>query len=237
MKKEFILNIDEDILLRFNMALQLNNENSEEVCEAFMKRYFLESFSKEANSYSGKEISVQPSQDDYFGKALNKIGKWAKKPNQINHRIIKAFLMLSKELPFVTYNDLLKRCTDEETYPEVYVTTFANNFNQMKFDSEKSHGKIFEVDSSGVVTLWDYIENEIIRYEGDFMKGQSTALGYLNKNNQRNIGKTNEKGTDHFSVLYMMRCEDCGHEYFANSTDIFQKKCPNCQGGADTGVK
>ena len=35
MKKEVILNIDEDILLRFNMALQLNNENCEEVCEAY----------------------------------------------------------------------------------------------------------------------------------------------------------------------------------------------------------
>ena len=81
---------------------------------------------------------------------------------------------------------------------------------------------------------WDYVKNEIIRYEGDFMKGQSTALGYLNKNNQRNMGKTNEKGTDHCSVLYMMRCEDCGHEYFANSTDIHLKKCPNCQGGAET---
>lgn len=240
MKREFILNIDEDILLRFNMALQLNNENCEEVCEAFMKRYFLESFSKEANAYRGKDMQDNPfsiPQENYFGKALNKISKWAKKPNQINHRIIKAFLMLSKELPFVTYNDLLKRCTDEESFPEVYATTFTNNFNQMKFDSEKSHGKIFEVDSSGVVTLWDYIENEIIRYEGDFMKGQSTALGYLNKNNQRNIGKTNEKGTDHCSVLYMMRCEDCGHEYFANSTDIHLKKCPNCQGGADTGAK
>ena len=105
MKKEVILNIDEDILLRFNMALQLNNENSEDVCESFMKKYFLESFSKEANGYSSKEVSVQPSQDNYFGKALSKISKWAKKPNQINHRIIKAFLMLSKELPFVTYND------------------------------------------------------------------------------------------------------------------------------------
>ena len=31
------------------------------------------------------------------------------------------------------------------------------------------------------------------------------------------------------------KCQKCGHEYHANGSDIFQKKCPNCQGGIDTG--
>lgn len=65
---------------------------------------------------------------------------------------------------------------------------------------------------------------------------KSTDINYVNKNNQRNIGKTNQPGTDHCSVLYTMQCEICGHRYFANSTDIHLKKCPKCQGGADTGA-
>lgn len=29
-----------------------------------------------------------------------------------------------------------------------------------------------------------------------------------------------------------MKCRECGHVYGANGADIFQKKCPKCQGGA-----
>lgn len=239
MKKSIILNIDEEILLRFNMALQLNNQTSEEVCEAFMKRYFLESFSKEANLYgydSSAISSVKGEREKYFGKALSKISKWAKKPKQINYKILRAYLQIENELKFVTYDDLMLRCSNEEKHPDVYVATFHSNFEQMKFDSEKSYGKVFEVNENQIVTLWDYVKDEIMNHKGDFLKELSTSYGYLNRNNQRNIGRTDEKGTDHSSVLYMMRCENCKNEYFANSTDIHLKKCPKCQGGADTGA-
>ena len=238
MKKELVLNIDEDILLRFNMALQLNNENGEKVCESFMKRYFLESFSKEANSYSGKEVSIQSSQDDYFGKALNKISKWANKPHQINYKILRAFLQLTEEFEIVTYDNLMLRCSNNEKHYDVYVPTFRSNFDQMKFDAEKSHGKVFVMDENNVVTLWDYVSDEVKKYKNDFLKLHSTDIGYINEpHKQEVIRRTNEKGTDHCSIKYIMRCSHCNHEYPANSTDIFQKKCPNCQGGAVMGEK
>ena len=235
MKKEIILNIDEDILLRFNMALQLNNESIEDVCELFMKRYFLESFSKETNSYGNKNGVGLSSQDDYFGKALNKISKWASKHHQINYKILRAYLQLANELSYVTYNDLLQRCSDEENHYDVYVSTFRSNFDQMKFDAEKSHGKVFVVDENNVITLWDYVADEVEKYSNDFLKLHSTDIGYINHpHKQEVIARTNEKGTDHCSVLYMMKCTYCGYEYPANSTDLFQKKCPNCQGGTNT---
>ena len=65
--------------------------------------------------------------------------------------------------------------------------------------------------------------------KGRIMK--STEKGFVNKNNQRNEGCTHEAGTDYGQKFYYMACLHCGHHYFANGTDIWQRKCPNCQGG------
>ena len=62
-------------------------------------------------------------------------------------------------------------------------------------------------------------------------KGKSTEKGYINKNNQRNNGLTTHEGTDNNQYFYEMECLNCGHKYFANGSDIWQRKCPNCQGG------
>ena len=60
---------------------------------------------------------------------------------------------------------------------------------------------------------------------------KSTTKGYVNKNNQRNNGKTNETGTDYGQWFYEMECLNCGHKYKANGSDIWLRKCPRCQGG------
>lgn len=59
----------------------------------------------------------------------------------------------------------------------------------------------------------------------------STILGYINRNNQRNNGKTSEPGTDHCQWFYEMECLYCHYKYHANGSDIFQRKCPRCRGG------
>ena len=59
----------------------------------------------------------------------------------------------------------------------------------------------------------------------------STETGFVNRNNQRNNGKTDIPGTDNNQWFYDMECLDCGYKYHANGTDISQRKCPNCQGG------
>ena len=63
------------------------------------------------------------------------------------------------------------------------------------------------------------------------MELKSTEVGYVNKKNQKNLGKTSKPGTDNNQWFYQMECLDCGHQYFANGSDIWQRKCPNCQGG------
>lgn len=59
----------------------------------------------------------------------------------------------------------------------------------------------------------------------------TTENGYINKNNQKNIGATGELGTDHMQKFYLMQCLNCGYEYRANGSDIWRRKCPKCQGG------
>ena len=63
---------------------------------------------------------------------------------------------------------------------------------------------------------------------------KSTDLGFVNKNNQKNNGCTNEIGSDNNQMYYSMECLNCGHHYKANGTDIWQRKCPKCQGGKRT---
>ena len=58
-----------------------------------------------------------------------------------------------------------------------------------------------------------------------------TEPGYVNRNNQRNNGRSNERGSDSNQWFYSMECLKCGKKYKANGSDIFQRKCPACQGG------
>lgn len=62
---------------------------------------------------------------------------------------------------------------------------------------------------------------------------KSTDTGYINKNNQRNAGKTAQQGTDYNQMFYAMECLNCGHTYKANGSDIWLRKCPKCQGGKE----
>lgn len=60
---------------------------------------------------------------------------------------------------------------------------------------------------------------------------KTTKIGYINRNNQKNYGHRHRHGNDHEQLSYKLKCLKCNHEYGANGTDIFQRKCPNCQGG------
>jgi len=61
--------------------------------------------------------------------------------------------------------------------------------------------------------------------------GKTTHPGYENRNGQVVIRNTGLPGNDHVQTIYELKCTYCGHIYGANGSDIFQRKCPNCQGG------
>lgn len=60
----------------------------------------------------------------------------------------------------------------------------------------------------------------------------TTVPDYINRNNQRVIRATDLAGNDHNQRVYVLCCEMCGTEYGANGSDIFQRLCPQCQGGS-----
>jgi len=60
----------------------------------------------------------------------------------------------------------------------------------------------------------------------------TTAIGFRNKNGQVVVRNTGKPGTDHLQYIYQLACSKCGGNYGANGTDIHERKCPACQGGA-----
>jgi hypothetical protein len=60
----------------------------------------------------------------------------------------------------------------------------------------------------------------------------TTAPGFVNRRQQVVLRNTGLPGNDHGQVIYVLRCGACGNEYGANGSDIFQRKCLRCQGGA-----
>ena len=60
----------------------------------------------------------------------------------------------------------------------------------------------------------------------------TTVPGYVNRNDQTVVRATGLPGTDHLQRIYELSCGKCAHSYGSNGSDNFQRKCPNCQGGA-----
>lgn len=63
------------------------------------------------------------------------------------------------------------------------------------------------------------------------MSKGTTKLGFINSNDQINLGRLHIPGTDHGQQLYYMKCLECRGEYAANGSDIHLRKCPHCQQG------
>jgi hypothetical protein len=63
-------------------------------------------------------------------------------------------------------------------------------------------------------------------------EGKTTEIGFVNGNGQRCHGTLGIRGTDHMQLAYRMECLRCGFVYGANGSDIHERRCPKCQGGA-----
>ena len=59
----------------------------------------------------------------------------------------------------------------------------------------------------------------------------SVQVGTVNKNDQRCCGHRGVAGTDNLQYAYKVECLRCGYVYGANGTAMFERRCPECQGG------
>jgi hypothetical protein len=108
------------------------------------------------SSLSGSGISSQTAagssgaEETEINKVQRRLKLWSNRPDQINHRILKAYLELEQNgLSEITETDLRNALGSEET--------FDSNFNQMKNISEKNHGKVFE-QIGELVRIWPPVE-------------------------------------------------------------------------------
>lgn len=171
MRIPFECKIDVDVLEKFKLALMLNKEDQDEAIEKFMMQYISSSFSRASQAYkpvaASKVTGINDPINADTGKANIRIPKWATKSEQYNHKIIRAFFQVENELGEVPLEELERRCSDSESYPSTYVRDFRGNFNQMKIDAPKSHGKVFEVENGNVV-IWDYVKETLMEYKKYF---------------------------------------------------------------------
>lgn len=152
---------------KFNMALNLSSETSDEAAESCLRWYIAQVFENASKEYTPKSVRQKDNEEkDFYGKAVQRIPKWALKPNQYNHKIIKAYFMAVDIAGEATLNMMERLCSDRER-PDLFVPTFKNNYLQMKLDGPKSHGKVFE-DDGDRVWIWDEVEEILVKYRNNF---------------------------------------------------------------------
>lgn len=168
MKKGIMFLIDSDVYEKFCIALHLTAEQENEAIEKCMRTYIARAFERASQEYS-PNATRRASADvdrDFYGKAIQRIPVWALKPNQYNHKIIRAFFEAEESFGEATVDAMEELCRKKER-SELYVPTFRNNYAQMKIDGPKSHGKVFEDDGEHV-WIWEEVEEVLRRHKDSF---------------------------------------------------------------------
>jgi hypothetical protein len=171
MSKEISFQIDEDIYEKFLLAMSISKDTEEQAIEMCMRWYIAKTFERASHEYNPKTSSKSPEGiNDYYGKAIGRIPTWALKPDQYNHKIIKAYFNAIDIAGSATI-DMMERLCSEKEHPELYVPTFKNNYSQMKIDGAKSHGKVFEDDGENV-WLWSEVKEILQKHKSSFYSGE-----------------------------------------------------------------
>lgn len=167
MSKNISFMVDADVYEKFNIALNLTGETSDEAADACLRWYIAQAFGNASKEYIPKTDKLIDNTDkDFYGKATQRIPMWALKPSQYNHKIIKAYFMAIDIEGEATLLMMERLCSDKER-PDLFVPTFRNNYSQMKLDGPKSHGKVFEDDGERV-WFWDEVEKTLMKYKSSF---------------------------------------------------------------------
>ncbi len=174
MAMDITFQIDEDLNNKFVTILQFTQDNPNVLIHDFLTKYV----ANKARSIFGTNDTTCDDEDDTVGesvlaKAVRRIPKWAKKKDQANHRIIRAYMTAEADVGTGNVTvDLMKRiCSDQYAHPECFVPNFMANYNQMKTDAGNSNGKVFESDGHRV-WIWDEVKDTVMANKKDFYPGE-----------------------------------------------------------------
>jgi predicted Zn-ribbon and HTH transcriptional regulator len=92
-------------------------------------------------------------------------------------------------------------------------------------------GEIFVADDDFSKCILESVSTIVQIHKGVKMKKKTTEIGYINRNRQEVLRKTNLRGNDNNQYVYVLKCNRCGFVYGVNGSDVWQRKCPKCQGG------
>jgi len=105
---------------------------------------------KKTNSSSGSERHEA-------NKVRRRLKLWSGRQNQINSKILNAYLNLQRAgASVITEQDIRNELPGEQS--------FYTNFTQMKIIAERNHGKIFDQHGEQV-TIWKPISADVAEYE------------------------------------------------------------------------
>ncbi len=167
--ESLLFEMDKDVLEKFNIALEINNELKNDVIVRLIKNYISNTFLNISKLYSvNPKESIIGEKTKFTEKARRKIPSWSVHQDQVTFRIIRAYFQILDEKGEVTVDELESRCQDPILYPDVYVSAFKSNYTQMKLDSEKSYGKVF-VEVENKIKIWDQIQMTLLAYKHKFL--------------------------------------------------------------------
>lgn len=107
--------VDVDVYEKFCIALNLTNETQDVEAESCMRWYIAKNFEKASQAYNPKTIARQNEDTNrgFYGKANQRIPVWAVKPNQFNHKIIRAYFKAVAATGHATIDMMERLCSEE----------------------------------------------------------------------------------------------------------------------------
>ena len=100
-------------------------------------------------------------------KVRNRLRLWSGRPQQINTRILKAYLELERS-GVTPITEARLRSALPSSLP------FDSNFAQMKIIAERNHGKVFET-QSGRIIIWPPVEPYVRQFERELFPGNAKS--------------------------------------------------------------
>lgn len=167
MRKEVLVSVDGDLYDKFTLACGLTGEGVEQALDTCFRSYIARAIERErAEEPAPRRGRGHGGGQDDWGKALQRIPLWASRPNQYNHKIIRAYFLAEERTGQASLSAMEGLCSNPED-PTCYVPTFRSNYASMKLDSGNAHGKVFE-DDGDRVWLWEEVRDTLLAYRDSF---------------------------------------------------------------------